>query len=98
MEDLVGVGVADSGEDARVGEDALKGVVFRGESVRELFEAEGEDVYAAGIELGEGCLSLQEVEGGTALRTGLCQDERAVGEVEAARLLRPPSLAPTARQ
>ena len=44
MEDLVGVGVADSGEDARVGEDALKGVVFRGESVRELFEAEGEDV------------------------------------------------------
>ena len=49
VEDLVGVGVADAGEDTRVGEGALEGAVFGGEGLLEGFGGEGERVKAAGV-------------------------------------------------
>ena len=82
VEDLVGVGVADAGEDAGVGEGALEGVIFRRESGAKGLEGEGKDVEAAGIELGESGLALDEVEGGAALGAGFGEDEGAVREVE----------------
>ncbi len=50
VEDLVGVGVADAREDARVGEGSLEGAVFGGEGGAEAFEIGGEDVDAAGVD------------------------------------------------
>ena len=82
VEDLVGVGVADAGEDAGVGEGALEGAVLGGEGLLEGFGGEGEDVEAAGVEVGEGGFALDEVEGGAALGAGFGEDEGAVGEVE----------------
>jgi len=87
VEDLIGVGVADAGEDARVGEGALKCVIFGNEGLPEVLEAEGKDVQAAGVELGEGCLSLNEVQGGAAFRPGFGEDEGAVGEVEGGEIV-----------
>ena len=82
MEDLVGVGVADAGEDARIGEGALEGAVLRDECVGELFGSEGEDVEAAGVECGERFFALHEMQGGAAFGSGFGESEGAVGEVE----------------
>jgi hypothetical protein len=82
VEDLVGVGVADAGEDAGVGEGAFEGAVFGDESGGEGVEGEGEDVEAAGVQCGEGFFALDEVERGAALGAGFGEGEGAVGEVE----------------
>ena len=87
VEDLVGVGVADAGEDARVGEGSLEGAVFGGEGGAEVFEAGGEDVDAAGVDGLHVVLVAKEVEGGAALGTSFGEDERAVGEVEGCEIV-----------
>ena len=53
VEDLVGVRVADAGEDAWVGEGSLEGAVFCGECGAEAFEVGGEDVDAARVDVFE---------------------------------------------
>ena len=82
MEDLVGVGVADAGEDAWVGEGPLEGAVFGGECGAEVFEGHGEDVDASGVDVFGGDFVGEEVEGGPAFGAGFSEDEGAVGEVE----------------
>ncbi len=82
VEDLVGVGVADAGEDARVGEGALEGAVFDGEGGAEGCEVGGEDVDASCVEFVGGGPVGEEVEGGAAFGAGFGEDERAVGKVE----------------
>ncbi len=82
MEDLVGVGVADAAEDARVGEGSLEGAVFGGKRVAEGIEIGGEDVDASRINAVEGFFSAEDVKGGSAFGSGFGEDERAVGEVE----------------
>ena len=87
VEDLVGVGVADAGEDARVGEGALEGAVFGGEGGAEGCEVGGEDFNAAGVHVFEGGLALENIEGGSALGAGFGEDEGAVGEVEGGEIV-----------
>ena len=82
VKDLVGVGVADAGQDARVGEGSLEGAVFGGEGRAEFFGSGGEDVDAAGIDGLHFFFVAKEVEGGAAFGAGFSEDERAVGEVE----------------
>jgi len=82
VEDLVGVGVADAGEDAWVCEGALEGSVLDGECGAEGFEVCGEDIDSAGVDLSCGGFAGEEMEGGSAFGTGFGEDERAVGEVE----------------
>jgi hypothetical protein len=82
VEDLVGVGVADAGEDARVGEGSLEGTVFGDEGGAEVFEAGGEDVDSAGVDFSCGGFVWEEVEGGAAFGAGFGEDERPVGKVE----------------
>ncbi len=82
VEDLVGVGVADAGEDARVGEGSLEGAVFGGEGGAEAFEVGGEDVDSSGVDFFGGGLVGEEVEGGSALGAGFGKDEGAIGKVE----------------
>ena len=82
VEDLVGVGVADAGEDARVGEAPLEGAVFGAECGAEVFEGRGEDVDASGVDVFGGGFASEEMEGGTAFGAGFGEDEGALGEVE----------------
>jgi hypothetical protein len=82
VENLVGVGVADAGEDAGVGQSSLEGAVFGGKDGTEVFEGCGEDVDTARVDLAGGGLAGEEMEGGSSLGAGFGEDERAVGEIE----------------
>ena len=67
MEDLVGVGVANAGEDAWVGEGSFEGAVFGGENRAEGCEVGGEDtvreeIQAAGVDLFRGGFVGEEME------------------------------------
>ena len=50
MQDLVGIGVADAADEARIGERALEGAVLRGERGAKRVEVGGENVDAARID------------------------------------------------
>ena len=82
VENLVGVGVADAREDARVGEGPLEGAVFQGESRAEGFEVRGEDLDSAWIYFFCGGFIGEEIKRGSALGAGFGEDEGAVGKVE----------------
>jgi hypothetical protein len=82
VEDLVGVRVADAGEDAWVGEGALEGAVFDGEGGAESFDVGSEDFDSAGVYLFCGGFVGEEIKRGSALGAGFGKDEGAVGKVE----------------
>ena len=99
MEDLVGVGVADAGEDARVGEGSLEGAVFFGQRGAEGCEVGGEDVDAAGVDVFCRSASLaKRWREARRLEPASVRTREPWGKSKAARLLRPPSLAPAGRQ
>ncbi len=87
MEDLIGVGVADAAEDARVGEGSLEGAVFCSECGAEAFEVGSEDVDAAGVYGLHVFFVVKEVEGGAALGTGFGENEGAVGKIEGGEIV-----------
>jgi hypothetical protein len=87
VEDLVGVGVADAGEDAWVGEGAFEGAVFDSQSGPEGFEVGGEDLDSAGVYFFCGGLVGEEIKRGSALGAGFGEDERAIGEVEGGKVV-----------
>jgi hypothetical protein len=87
VEDLVGVGVADAAEDARVGEGSLEGAVFGGQGGSEFVETRGEDIDAAGIDGLHVVLVAEEVKGGATFGAGFGEDERAVRKVEGGEIV-----------
>ena len=94
MQDLVGVGVADAGEEARIGERALEGVVLAFNRAGELRQIRFEDLDAARVHRLQRRLALHQMQRGAPLRAGLGERQRAVLELEererAARLLAGP--------
>jgi hypothetical protein len=82
VEDFVGVGVADTADEAGIGESALEGAVFSREGGAEAGEVRGEDFDAAGIEVVKGLLAADEMERSAALGAGFREDERTGGEIE----------------
>jgi len=82
VENLVGVGVAHTADEARIGEGALEGAVLLSERGAESFEIGGEDFDSAGIDVVECLLAAQEMERGAALGAGFSEGERAGGKVE----------------
>jgi len=82
VEDLVGVGVADSGEEAGVGQGALRGVVLARQGGAEVRLAGVQHLEAPSVELGERRGALDQVERRPLPGARLGEDERAVGEVE----------------
>jgi hypothetical protein len=82
VEDFVGVGIADAADETGIGKGALEGAVFGGESGAEASEVGREDFDTAGIEVAEGLIAADEMEGGAALGAGFREDERAGGEIE----------------
>ena len=87
MEDLVGVGVADAAEVARVGEGSLEGAVLGCQCGAEGFEIRGEDIDAAGIDGLHVVFVAEEVKGGATFGAGFGEDERAVGKVEGGEIV-----------
>jgi len=82
VEDLVRVGVADAGEDARIGEGALERPVLGGDRPAEAVEIGPQNLQPAGIVLRQGLLAPDHVERRPFLGAHLGQQKRAVGEVE----------------
>ncbi len=82
MEDLVGVGTADPGQQARVGEGTLERVVLPPERLAELGLRGLERLDPAPIESHEPALAGEGVERRAPLRARLGQGDGPVGEVE----------------
>ena len=82
MQDLVGVGVADAGEQARVRQRALGRMVLARQRLAETGEVHSEHLDPPAVELRERRLSRDQMERGPLLRRGLGEHERAVGKVE----------------
>jgi hypothetical protein len=82
VQDLVGIGVADAAEQARVGERALQRVVLQGERAAERLEVDLEYLEAARIMRRERVFALHEVQRCPLLGAEFGQREAAVGEVE----------------
>ncbi|MEO5879460.1 MAG: hypothetical protein ABIR22_04790 [Candidatus Eisenbacteria bacterium] len=61
MQDFVRVGVADAGEQARVGERALERVVLAREGGGDVFRAALDRVHAPRVEGGDGKFAAQHV-------------------------------------
>ena len=70
VENLVGIGVADAADEARVSEGALEGAVLEGERGTKAVKIGGEDFDAAGIDVAEGLLAADEMKRGAALGAG----------------------------
>ncbi len=82
MEDLVGVGVADAGEETRIRQRALQRVVLPCQRLAESRQVRVEDLDAAAVELREARAPLDEVERRPLLRAHLGQHERAFRKIE----------------
>src|SRR5579871_1764788 len=87
MEDFVGVSVADTAEQAWVGERALERVVFRSQSFTESFEIGVEDVNPARINGFECGFVVEEMKRCTALGSSFGKNQRSVGEIEGCEIL-----------
>ena len=73
QEDLVGVGVADAGEDALVGQRALQGVAGFAQLPDEAPEVDGDDFETSGVECGQRVLAPDQPEGGALVSARLGQ-------------------------
>jgi len=87
VENLVGVRVADSGENAWIGEGSLEGAVFCCQRNAEFFEIGGEDVDAAWVDGLHVVFVAKQVKGGAAFGACFGEDERAVGKVEGSEII-----------
>jgi hypothetical protein len=81
-ENFVGVGIADAGEEARVGEGAFESVIGGDEVGGKLFERGVENLEAAGVKGTEAGFAVDEVEGGALFGAGFGPEEGAVGKVK----------------
>ena len=82
MQNLVGVGIADSAEQVRIGKRALQRVVLRGQPRRERFEAGLEHLEPARVQRLKTVFPFHHVEGRPLPRPGFGQHQTAAGEVE----------------
>src|SRR5260370_1085707 len=82
VETAVGVGVADHGKEAWVGQRELDGMVFTSQRCPESREIGLPHLEPTPIEIGQRGLAPHEMERGALLRARLCQKKRAVLEVE----------------
>ena len=87
MEDLVGISIADAGENARVGEGAFQGAIFFDEGGAEGFDVSSEDVDSARIDGLHVGFVTEEVERGATFGSGFGENERAIGEVEGSKIV-----------
>ena len=82
VEDLVGVGVADSAQDPRVGEGSFEGVALVCDCRTEVVEISVKHLETTRIVLRQGILSLDQMEGRPALRSRLGENKRAGREIK----------------
>ena len=99
VQDFIRVCVADAAQDARIRERALQRTIFGGQCGAKLLQRTCEHVDAARIERLQRRGPAHHMNRGAPLGAGFGQQQRAAVEVpNAARVLRPPNLAPAARQ
>ncbi len=82
MQDFIGVSVADSAEEARVGEGSLERAVFGGECFAKRIQAAREDFDAAGVDGIETVFSREYVQRGAVFCAGFGKHEGTVGKLE----------------
>ena len=82
MQNLVGIGVADATDHARIGESAFESAILGGQSITKGIEIAVEDFDAAGVDRVEAVFAAENMERSAALGAGFGEHERAVREVE----------------
>src|SRR4030095_899234 len=82
MENLVGVGVADTAEQMGIGERALHCMIFARECFAELLETRIDDFQTAGIMLLQSGLSVYQVNRRAFLGPRFGQEQRTIGKIE----------------
>src|SRR5882672_9946063 len=82
VEDLVGVGVADSAEEMRIGQRAFESVIFRSECLSERLKGGTQDLQTARIERLQRLFTPQEMQRGALLCAGFGQLEGSVRKFE----------------
>src|SRR5689334_20721773 len=92
MEDLIGVGVADTTDQARIGERALQRVILCAERVAERGCMRIENLDASRIDRFEHAGSTQDVDGRPVPLARLCHGERAGREIQSCEVLPPGEL------
>ena len=81
-ENLIGIGVANTAEEARVGQRALEGAILNRKRLAKAFFIDREDVDASGIHRTQVFFSAKKIERGAALGAGLSENQGAVGKIE----------------
>lgn len=82
MQDLVGISITHTTEQAGISKGALQGMVFGGERGSKRGQVCRKNVNTSGIERTQVLLAEHHMEGGTARGAGLCEHETAVGKIE----------------
>ena len=82
VQDLIRVGIADTGEDVRVDEGSFEGMAMGAQGAIEVSECGGEDLEATGVERRKSAVAADDVQGSSPLAAGLGEQQRAGVEVE----------------
>jgi hypothetical protein len=86
VQDFVRIGVADSAEEAGIGEGALERAVFCGECIAEGTQIAGEDFDSTGIDGLQAVLAGEDMQRGAMFGAGFGEYESAVRELESSEI------------
>src|SRR5579872_5833940 len=90
VQNLVGISVANTADDSRIGQSALERAVFRGQRSAERLESAGEDINAARINGLQVLLTVENIQRGAMLAASFGEHKRTVGKIKGGETL-PPS-------
>src|ERR1700736_186375 len=95
MQNLIGIGIANAAQNARIGESPLEGPVLDRERVAEGLEIAREHVDPAGIDAAQRLLPLEKMQRRTTLGTRFSKNKRTLREVEGGQVVSPCQLRAT---
>lgn len=87
MQNLVGIGVANSAEETRISQRSFQGMVFGGQDRAKSVEIGGENVDSSGVEGHKVLLSRDEMQRGTAFAACFGKEQCSVRKIECSQVL-----------
>src|SRR3974390_1734881 len=82
MQNLIGIGVADTAEEPRVGKRALERVVLAAQTLRELRAARREDLEPPGVKKTQGLLPLDDTQRGAPSGARFGEGQRSIVKLQ----------------
>src|SRR6266700_7430176 len=87
VQNLIGISVADSADNSRIGERPLQSTVFSSERSLKRRQIGVEDLDSARIDGTQTLLALQNVQGSAPFGPGFCQYKRTIRKIESRKLI-----------